>query len=273
MGQLISQHVNKEQSRDAIQSIFPPQAYGYAGKENPPMVEGTRKGGQTSTKNSNAKPNLHPFKANNERHQQTSSVQTTTVKNRRSGDMNQQASSHGKPQPATTAKNTKREEQPPMEVDKLLDKYAGNYRNYGNKEALQQRVMGGQAAMDLKSEMAQAMKDIQMINKELSDIQKKKGSMGGQLPFRPTTKQEQSEKKLIKDDTNGMDDEYNQDFIPDESQDNDPAQDAIDILNDPFGMGNDVKEQLLSAAKKKMEEEQDEEEDDENMDFYDEPVY
>lgn len=75
-----------------------------------------------------------------------------------------------------------------MDVDKLLDKYAGNYKNYGNKQALQQRIMGGQAAMDLKSEMAQAMKDIKLINKELTEMQKKKGSMVGQLPFRPNTK-------------------------------------------------------------------------------------
>ena len=44
MGQLISQHVNKEQSRDAIQLIFPPQAYGYAGKENPPMIDSKKAG-------------------------------------------------------------------------------------------------------------------------------------------------------------------------------------------------------------------------------------
>lgn len=63
---MISQHVNKDQSRDAIQAIFPPQAYGYAGKENPP-IQDARKGGQTSTKNGNAKPNLHPFKVTNEK--------------------------------------------------------------------------------------------------------------------------------------------------------------------------------------------------------------
>ena len=67
--------------------------------------------------------------------------------------------------------------------------------------------MGGQAAMDLKTEMAQAMKDIKLINKELTEMQKKKGSMIGQLPFRPNTKQEQSDKKLIKQDE--MDEEYN----------------------------------------------------------------
>jgi hypothetical protein len=33
--------------------------------------------------------------------------------------------------------------------------------------------------MELKSEMAQAMKDIQLINKELSDIQKKKPAKPG----------------------------------------------------------------------------------------------
>jgi hypothetical protein len=55
----------------------------------------------------------------------------------------------------------------------LLDKYAGNYRNYGNKESLQQRVLPSNA-IDLKNEMAQAMKDIQLINKELADINKKK---------------------------------------------------------------------------------------------------
>jgi hypothetical protein len=33
--------------------------------------------------------------------------------------------------------------------------------------------------MELKSEMAQAMKDIQLINKELSDIQKKKPTKPG----------------------------------------------------------------------------------------------
>ncbi len=50
--------------------------------------------------------------------------------------------------------NTKRDDRGNVEVDKLLDKYQGNYKNYGNKEALQQRVMGGQAALDLKTEMA-----------------------------------------------------------------------------------------------------------------------
>jgi hypothetical protein len=39
--------------------------------------------------------------------------------------------------------------------------------------------MGGQTAMDLKTEMAQAMKDIKLINKELTEMQKKKGSMVG----------------------------------------------------------------------------------------------
>lgn len=29
MGQLMSQHVNKEESKKAISSIFPPQFYGY----------------------------------------------------------------------------------------------------------------------------------------------------------------------------------------------------------------------------------------------------
>jgi hypothetical protein len=38
--------------------------------------------------------------------------------------------------------------------------------------------------------MAQAMKDIQKINNELTEMQKKKGSIAGQLPFRPNTKQE-----------------------------------------------------------------------------------
>ena len=76
--------------------------------------------------------------------------------------------------------------------------------------------------MELKSEMAQAMKDIQLINKELSDIQKKKPAKPGQLAFRPTTKQEQSEKKLIKDDDD-LDDDYIQDFIPDDSVEDDPA--------------------------------------------------
>lgn len=133
-----------------------------------------------------------------------------------------QQTSNTKPTAATTSKNAKRQDHGPVDVDKLLDKYSGNYRNYGNKDALQQRVIGGQAAMELKSEMAQAMKDIQLINKELSDIQKKKPAKPGQLPFRPTTKQEQSEKKLIKEDDD-LDDEYNQDFIPDDSVEEDPA--------------------------------------------------
>jgi hypothetical protein len=34
------------------------------------------------------------------------------------------------------------------------------------------------------------MKDIQLINKELTEMQKKKANMPGQLPFRPNTKQE-----------------------------------------------------------------------------------
>ena len=42
------------------------------------------------------------------------------------------------------------------------------------------------------------MKDIQLINKELNEIQKKKANNVGQLPLRPNTKQEQTDKKLIK---------------------------------------------------------------------------
>ena len=33
MGQLISQHVNREESKIAINQIFPPNYYGYAGKQ------------------------------------------------------------------------------------------------------------------------------------------------------------------------------------------------------------------------------------------------
>ena len=52
----------------------------------------------------------------------------------------------------------------------------------------------------------------------------------------------------MKQDEDG-EDEYNQDFIPDESQEEDPAQDALNILNDPFGIGSDVKDKYLAAAK------------------------
>jgi hypothetical protein len=48
-----------------------------------------------------------------------------------------QQTSNSKPTAATTSKNAKRQDHGPVDVDKLLDKYSGNYRNYGNKDALQ----------------------------------------------------------------------------------------------------------------------------------------
>lgn len=78
MGQLISQHVNKDQSREAINTIFPPHAYGYAGKENP--VQNSK--GQTSAKNA-TKPNLQPFHPVNNTHKKE--AETTNTNNSRRG--------------------------------------------------------------------------------------------------------------------------------------------------------------------------------------------
>lgn len=74
MGQLMSLHVNKEESKNVINSIFPPQYYGY----------GKQGGGE----------------------------------------------------------QTKEDQEFNKEIDSLLRKYsaAGNYRNYGNEEALMNKV-------------------------------------------------------------------------------------------------------------------------------------
>jgi hypothetical protein len=55
----------------------------------------------------------------------------------------------------------------------LLEKYSKGYQKYGSRQSLQRRVELSEAT-DLKSEMAQAMRDIQLINKELEGIDKKK---------------------------------------------------------------------------------------------------
>ena len=52
------------------------------------------------------------------------------------------------------------------DIENLIEKYAGNYRRGG--EELNRRVSHGEAA-DLKTEMAQAIKDIKLINQELAE--------------------------------------------------------------------------------------------------------
>ena len=54
------------------------------------------------------------------------------------------------------------------EMEGLLKKYTQNtqYKNFNNKDALEKRT-GFQQATDLKQGMAQAMKDIDQINKHL----------------------------------------------------------------------------------------------------------
>lgn len=91
----MSQHVNREESKNAINSIFPPSYFGYGQKV------------------------LDQIKGDDEANYNN-------------------------------------------EIEGLLRKYSaqGNYKNYGSKEALEERVGYGMAK-NLKTEMAQAMKDIQ----------------------------------------------------------------------------------------------------------------
>lgn len=60
-----------------------------------------------------------------------------------------------------------------QEIENLLRKYTatGNYRNYNNPSTLESRV-GYNNAKDLRNEMAQAIKDLEMINREVSDSRK-----------------------------------------------------------------------------------------------------
>eukprot|EP00347_Sterkiella_histriomuscorum_P022347 403330799 len=102
IGQLMSQHVNKEESRNAINYIFPPVQYlGYGGA--------------------------------------------------------------GKIESAKYDDNYNRE------IDQLLKKYTQNtqYKGFNNQDALDKRVGSGQ---DLRHGMAQAMKDIEQINKHLEQF-------------------------------------------------------------------------------------------------------
>lgn len=83
-----------------------------------------------------------------------------------------------------------------------------------------------------------------MINRELAEMSKKNEQ-------RPNTKQEQTDhKKKLANLTNQEqeeEEEYNQDFIPDESS-SDPAQDAIDIMMNPLAKGG-YKEAVLNNLK------------------------
>ena len=92
---------------------------------------------------------------------------------------------------------------------------------------------------DLKTEMEKAMRDIQKINKELSDINKKKAAAGvGLKNPRPGTKQESSEHKFM------VDDYENDDFIVDENSNEGEA--TLQILDqspdDKYGIVQAVKD-------------------------------